>query len=130
MSQPNPNSGAHPQPTIFVVDDEPLLLDLAAAILQPMGFDVRIFRDPKMALKEFASRKPAIVVTDYAMGEMNGLDLVRECRLVNPGQKILLVSGTVDETIYEGVPMKPDRFLAKPYQVRDFIESVQELLAS
>jgi len=130
MSQPDSNSDARPQPTIFIVDDEPMLLDLAAAILQPMGFDVRIFRDPKMALKEFASSKPLIVVTDYAMGDMNGLDLVRECRRLNPRQKMLLVSGTVDETIYAGVPVKPDRFLAKPYQVRDFIESVQELIAS
>ena len=130
MNQPSSKSDARPQPTIFVVDDEPMLLDLAAAILQPMGYDVRIFRDPKMALKEFASSKPVIVVTDYAMGDMNGLDLVRECRRLNPRQKMLLLSGTVDETIYDGVPVKPDRFLAKPYQVRDFIESVQELIAS
>jgi CheY-like chemotaxis protein len=115
--------------TIFVVDDEPILLDLASAILQPLGFDVQTFRDPRKALRELPAAKPAVVVTDYAMGEMNGLDLVRECRRVNPGQKMLLVSGTVDETIYGGLPVKPDRFLAKPYQVRDFVESVQELAA-
>ncbi len=130
MSQSSSNNDARPQPTIFIVDDEPMLLDLAAAILKPMGFDVRIFRDPKAALKEFASSKPVVVVTDYAMGDMNGLDLVRECRRLNPRQKMLLLSGTVDETIYDGVQVKPDRFLAKPYQVRDFIESVQELIAS
>ncbi|HEX3889734.1 MAG TPA: response regulator [Verrucomicrobiae bacterium] len=115
--------------TVFVVDDEPLLLDLASAILQPLGFDVQTFRDPQQALREFQAAKPAVVVTDYAMGEMNGLDLVRECRRVNPRQKMLLVSGTVDETIYDGLPVKPDRFLAKPYQVRNFVESVQELAA-
>jgi len=130
MNQPDSKSDALPRPTIFVVDDEPMLLDLAAAILQPMGFDVRTFRDPKMALKEFASSKPVIVVTDYAMGEMNGMDLVRECRRINPHQKTLLLSGTVDETIYDGSTVKPDLFLAKPYQVRDFVESVQELIAS
>ncbi|HUZ07124.1 MAG TPA: response regulator [Candidatus Paceibacterota bacterium] len=130
MSQPGSNNDARPQPMIFIVDDEPMLLDLAAAILKPMGFDVRIFRDPKTALKEFASSHPVVVVTDYAMGDMNGLDLVRECRRLNPRQKMLLLSGTVDETIYDGVPVKPDRFLAKPYQVQDFIGSVQELIAS
>jgi CheY-like chemotaxis protein len=116
--------------TIFVVDDEPMLLDLAAAILEPLGFNVQTFRDPKIALQRFPAAKPVVVVTDYAMGEMNGLDLVRECRRVNPRQKTLLLSGTVDETIYDGVSAKPDRFLAKPYQVRDFIESVQGLIAS
>jgi hypothetical protein len=37
------------------------------------------------------------------------------------------VSGTVDETIYAGATEKPDRFLAKPYQIRDFVEAIQTL---
>ena len=57
-------------------------------------------RDPKEALAEYPAAKPAIVVTDYAMGEMSGLDLVRECKRINPRQKIILLSGTVDENIF------------------------------
>ncbi len=114
---------------IFVVDDEPMLLDLAAAILQPLGYEVRTFRNPQTALAEFSTAKPAVLVTDYAMGEMNGMDLVRECKRINPRQKILLLSGTVDEHIYADAAAKPDAFLAKPYQVRDFVESVQRLAA-
>lgn len=113
--------------TIFVVDDEPMLLDLAVTILQPLGFDVRTFRDPRKALAEYPAAKPVVVVTDYAMGEMNGLDLVRECRRINPRQKIILLSGTVDENIYANSQIKPDCFLAKPYQIRDFVETIQSL---
>jgi len=80
-------------------------------------------------LREFSAAMPAVVVTDYSMGAMNGLELVRECRGVNPRQKIMLVSGTVDEGIYRNEASKPDCFLAKPYQVRDFVEAVQELAA-
>ena len=114
--------------TIFVVDDEPMLLDLAATILQPLGFDVRTFRDPKRALAEYPASKPVVVVTDYAMGEMNGIDLVRECKRINPRQKTILVSGTVDEHVFADAQSKPDRFLAKPYQIPDLVESVQSLL--
>jgi len=116
-----------PPAMIFVVDDEPMLLDLATTILQPLGFTVRTFRDPKEALAEYPAAKPAIVVTDYAMGGMNGLDLVRECKRINPRQKTILLSGTVDENIFANAQSKPDRFLAKPYQIRDFVESIQEL---
>jgi len=131
MNQPKSNPGGNPPPTIFVVDDEPMLLDLAAAILQPLGFNVRTFRDPSAALTEFSTTEPtpAVIVTDYAMGAMNGLDLVRKCKSINPRQKIMLLSGTVDESIYAGESAKPDCFLAKPYQVRDFVESVQKLAA-
>ncbi|HTX23001.1 MAG TPA: response regulator [Candidatus Aquilonibacter sp.] len=129
MSEPGSNAVGNPPVTVFVVDDEPMLLDLAAAILQPLGFKVRTFRDPRLALTEFAAAQPppAIIVTDYAMGAMSGLDLVRECKRRNPRQKIILLSGTVDETIYAGESVKPDCFLAKPYQVREFVELVQKL---
>jgi DNA-binding NtrC family response regulator len=130
MSEPKFSDGANPAVTIFIVDDEPILLDLAAAILQPLGFKVRTFRNPREVLKEISSVKPAVIVTDYAMGEMNGLDLVRECKRVNPRQKMLLLSGTVDEKIYADAQAKPDRFLAKPYQVHELVESVQKLAAS
>ena len=129
MSQAQPASDAGQHPLIFVVDDEPMLLDLAAAILEPLGYQVRKFRDPQQALVEFTKAKPAVLVTDYAMGTMSGMDLVRECKRVNPRQKIMLVSGTVDEHIFADAPVKPDTFIAKPYQVSNFIESVQKLAA-
>jgi CheY-like chemotaxis protein len=113
--------------TIFVVDDEPMLLDLAALILQPLGYKVRTFSDPKKALAEYPAAKPVVVVTDYAMAGMNGLELVRECKRINPRQKTILLSGTVDEKIYADEQNKPDRFLAKPYQIPEFVESVQTL---
>jgi two-component system OmpR family response regulator len=117
-----------PPATIFVVDDEPMLLDLAAMILQPLGFKVRTFSDPKQALAEYPAAMPAVVVTDYAMGGMNGLELVRECKRINPRQKIILLSGTVDEKIFADAQTKPDHFLAKPYQIPEFIESIQAMV--
>lgn len=130
MNQTKANSDADKHPTIFVVDDEPMLLDLAAAILEPLGYEVRTFRDPQTALAEFATARPAVVVTDYAMGTMSGIDLIHECRRVNPGQKTMLVSGTVDEHIYADDAARPDTFLAKPYQVGEFVKSVQHLAES
>jgi DNA-binding response OmpR family regulator len=129
-NQSKSGAAANSQVTIFVVDDEQMLLDLAVAILQPLGFDVRTFRDPRMALKEFPAAKPAVIVTDYAMGEMNGLDLVRECKRVNPKQKMILCSGTVDADIYADLPLKPDRFLVKPYPIHELIETIRALAAS
>jgi two-component system cell cycle sensor histidine kinase/response regulator CckA len=115
--------------TIFVVDDEPMLLEMAVMILEPLHFRVRTFRDPQTALAEFsaANPRPALIVTDYAMHSMTGMDLIRECRRIHPKQKIILLSGTVDENIYTEAEAKPDRFLAKPYQVSDFVTLIQSL---
>jgi two-component system cell cycle sensor histidine kinase/response regulator CckA len=115
--------------TIFVVDDEPMLLEMAVMILEPLHFRVRTFRDPQTAVAEFsaANPRPALIVTDYAMHSMSGMDLIRECRRIHPKQKIILLSGTVDESIYTKAEVKPDRFLAKPYQVSDFVTLIQSL---
>ena len=115
--------------TIFVVDDEPMLLEMAVMILEPLHFRVRTFRDPQTAVAEFsaANPRPALIVTDYAMHSMSGMDLIRECRRIHPKQKIILLSGTVDENVYTQAEAKPDRFLAKPYQVSDFVTLIQSL---
>jgi len=106
------------------------LLDLAVMILQPLGFHVRTFRDPRLALTEFESTspRPAVIVTDYAMHTMTGLDFIRECRHINPQQKIILVSGTVGEDIFAGSDVRPDHFLAKPYQAGALTSLVRSLM--
>jgi two-component system cell cycle sensor histidine kinase/response regulator CckA len=131
MASMNGNSSNNAPVTIFVVDDEPMLLEMAVMILEPLHYKVRTFRDPQTAIAEFsaANPRPALIVTDYAMHSMNGMDLIRECRRIHPKQKIILLSGTVDESIYTKAEVKPDRFLAKPYQVSDFVTLVQSLAA-
>ncbi|HEX9047322.1 MAG TPA: response regulator [Verrucomicrobiae bacterium] len=125
----SPSHNAH-QPTLFVVDDEPMLLELAEAVFSPMGYLVRTYRDPETALKEFGSLHPDVVITDYAMGRMNGMDLIRECRRLNPRQKMILLSGTVDEHVFADAPFKPDQFITKPYQIQELTERVRSLIAA
>ena len=117
-------------PTIFVVDDEVLLLDLAEALLTPLGCTVRKFSDPEEALREFPKAAPVVVITDYAMGRMNGMDLIRECRRLNPRQKTILISGTVDGEVFAGAPVKPDAFVAKPYDIAQMVNIVREMMAA
>jgi CheY-like chemotaxis protein len=116
---------------IYVVDDEPMLLELALVILQPLGYEVRTFRNPDSAIEAFAVAHPppALIITDFSMHATNGLDLIQACRRVQPGQRILLVSGTVDERIYREAVEKPDRFLPKPYLPQDLASAVKALVA-
>src|ERR1051326_3325058 len=93
--------GPRPKPLVFVVDDEPILLELAVNILSTAGFDTKGFTDPATAVRAFAAAnpRPALVITDYAMGALTGTDLIRECRRIVPQQKIILLSGTADESV-------------------------------
>jgi DNA-binding NtrC family response regulator len=115
------------EPVVFVVDDEQILLDLAEMILKPAGFSVRTFQDPRKALAEYAVAAPSVFITEYAMGALNGLEVIEECRRLHPDQKIIMVSGTVDESIYDNTGIKPDCFIAKPYDPHHLISTVRKL---
>ncbi len=114
---------------LFVVDDEPLILELALLTLEPMGYQVRTFLNPESALQAFVNNQPDLVITDYAMGRMSGMDLIRECRRIRPNQKIILVSGTVDEQVFADARVRPNRFICKPYHLADFSSCIKEVLA-
>ena len=109
-----------------------MLLDLAEMILEQAGFKVCLFHDPKEALSAYISSKPApdVLVTDYAMAKMTGMDLIRECKRLNPLQKTILLSGTVDESVYADSPIKPDYMMTKPYQIQKLVEMIRSLVAS
>ncbi len=119
------------KPLVYVVDDEAMLLELATVILEPLGYEIATFRDPEAALEAFtrAKPRPVLLITDYAMHNMNGMDLIQECRRLEPAQKILLLSGTVGPEIFQQAPARPDRFLAKPYHARQLVDLVRGMLS-
>lgn len=115
---------------IFIVDDEPTLLELAEYILEMEGFRFEKFEEPKKALAAFqaAEPKPDLVITDYVMLGMDGLELVGECKRIQPELKSILVSGTVQEEVVHRSPVKVDRFLRKPYLAQEFLDSIRDVL--
>ncbi|HTR40681.1 MAG TPA: response regulator [Pseudomonadales bacterium] len=125
----NHHTENRPAPVVFVVDDETMLLDLAEVILKPEGFTVRTFQSAESALAEYAAAKPppCAIITDYAMGGMNGMEFIRQCRQLHPHQRTILVSGTVDEDIFANAETKPDCFLSKPYNAEQFVSTVRTL---
>lgn len=135
MNERKPNANSKPDTDaklIYVVDDEPMLLELASVILQPLGYAINTFRDATSALQAYTAAKsfPALVITDYSMHAMNGMDFIKACRQIHPRQKVLLISGTVGEDIFRDAPEKPNQFIAKPYHAKQLIEAVQALFAS
>jgi len=61
---------------------------------------------------------------------MNGMELIKSCRQIQPHQKIVLISGTVGEDIFRNSPEKPDQFLAKPYHSKQLVDAVEALLGA
>lgn len=124
------NVGRCARQLIYVVDDEPMLLDLARRVLEAEGYEVKTYRDPTAALLAYRrlKRKPVLILTDYHMRTMSGLELTAACRRLNPDVKVALLTGTVDASMLGGLQDPPDGFLRKPYGHRELLRLVRRLL--
>jgi DNA-binding NtrC family response regulator len=116
---------------IFIVDDEALLGQLAETVLTEAGFRTRTFLDPVDALRAVRDgERPDVLVTDFVMGSMTGIELIEGCKSVHPKLRTILLSGTVNETEVSSHATQPDLFIPKPYRVGAFVKSVIELIKS
>ena len=126
----NTSPAPHKPAMIFLVDDHPTLLDLAEVSLKPDGYSLRKFEDPEVALEAFlnARVKPDLLITDYAMGKLNGIELIERCKAAKPDLKCIIISGTAGAEIVLGATVKVDRYLGKPYQPLSLAEMVRRVL--
>ena len=126
-----PSHKRNEPPLILIVDDHPQLLQMAEMLLTGEGYQCRLFSTPEEVLKVMAAEqlRPDLLLTDYEMGSMNGLELVERCRSTIPGLKTILVSGTVEEAMVLCHPVKVNQFLSKPYQPQALLSLVRSLLA-
>lgn len=117
-------------PLIFVVDDTPELTEMAEIVLSNAGYRCKIFSDPQEVVKTILSggESPDLLLTDYDMGAMNGLELVEECRRTLPDLKVLLLSGTIEAAIILKHSVKVNQFLGKPYQPAQLVALVKSIL--
>jgi CheY-like chemotaxis protein len=83
-------------PTILLVDDNRDGLMVRSSLLEELGYRVQSARNGEEGLKLFESSNFDVVVTDYKMPRMNGLELIEKIRLVNPNARIILLSGFVE----------------------------------
>jgi DNA-binding NtrC family response regulator len=115
---------------IYVVDDEPMVGEVVEILLQMEGFQPKLFQDPAVALMDFlaANPRPTLLITDFVMGSMNGMELIDNCKRIQPELKTILFSGNVGERITSSYSVKPDRFVSKPFQPKVLIEVIRSLL--
>jgi DNA-binding NtrC family response regulator len=85
-----------PVKSVFVVDDEPVIVMTVVAILNREGFHAEGFKNAETTLQAVNSGGPDLLITDVAMPGMNGVDLAIRFQTLCPDCKIILLSGHID----------------------------------
>ena len=98
---------------VLVADDEPNIRKLLAATLAPQGYEVTAACDGDEA-RDFLRREPfEVVITDAQMPGLNGIDVLRFAKLMNPACQVFVITG-------HGGPEMQERALA--YGAADYIQ--------
>lgn len=115
---------------IYIADDEEVVLELVSRCLEKAGYPAKAFDNPVVAYAAFAlaPQKPDLLIVDYAMPEMDGLELLRRCRGLAPKLKALSISGTLTADMVRGAETKLDAFLRKPFTNTELLAAVQLLI--
>ncbi len=96
MSVRKNSSTTSPLGKILLVDDNKLGLSARKCVLEELGHRIATAANGAEALEQFAKEHFDLVVTDYKMPKMDGLELIGKLRKAAPGLPIILVSGFVD----------------------------------
>lgn len=116
-----------PHKSVLLVDDEKAYTDLMAQMIEDhLDCRVSTFTHPVDALKALAETRPAVIVTDYHMPEVNGLDFIRQASAVIPTASFVLMTGhNLDGSESELARLTSLRgFLAKPFSWRTLADEI------
>lgn len=130
--KPAKDSAAMPQTDyplkILVVDDDPSDLNILSSLLTYAGHKVTTAKNGKKALQVALTHRPQVIVTDWMMPELNGLELCKALRRAEETNQIyvIMLTGCEDENhILQAFDSGADDYVVKPFQPRTMLARVQ-----
>lgn len=114
---------------ILVVEDEQRVAELLKRGLEESGYQVVVAYDGTMGLRLFKSGTYHLVLSDVVLPKMDGFELCKEIRKMNPVVPILMLTalGTTDDKL-EGFDAGADDYLVKPFDFRELNARINVLL--
>ncbi|MCC7009717.1 MAG: response regulator [Acidobacteria bacterium] len=115
--------------TILIVDDEPDTLVVLDWLLCAEGFDVQTAAEGAQAWATFQDRHPDLVITDYMMPRMDGLELARRIR-ASAGPRVPIILASAAAKLPPPDAGEYDVAIRKPIDFTALVDAIKQLLAS
>jgi len=115
---------------ILVIDDERMILDMTEETLGSSGYRVLTAANGKEGVALYARQANQVhaVLVDMMMPQMDGLAVIQALRRMNPGVKILAMSGVPREGGDDPVQKMAQNFLSKPFTAATLLRALREIL--
>jgi DNA-binding response OmpR family regulator len=116
---------------IYVVDDEPDMVELLATVLKGEGHEVETYTDGRAALARVLEEPPELLLLDLMMPDLDGFELLKLLRLDSRGRHVvvLIVSArTGHRAQLETLQLGANAYIYKPFSPRELAMQVRQLL--
>jgi CheY-like chemotaxis protein len=112
---------------ILCIDDEPIPLELRCDLLKRAGYRIVVAGSGTEGIQLFSAQQFDLVVLDYWMADMDGLEVAEKLKDINPKVPIVMVSGY--RSILDEAIRKIDKWLVKgESEPEDLLSTISELL--
>jgi PAS domain S-box-containing protein len=118
---------------ILIAEDSPTQRELLKHYLSARGYSVSLAGDGKQALAAAIEKKPAMIITDVVMPEMDGYTLcgeIKSSEMLKDIPVVLLTSLSRPQDILRGLECGADSFIRKPYDDKYLVSRVEYILAN
>ena len=116
---------------ILVVEDDPDTIDLIAEQLEQAGYELAFARDGEEAILKTGGGPPDLVIMDYMMPRLDGLETTRyfKARFKDRFVPVMMLTAKGDsDSVAEGIRMGADEYTTKPYRAAELRERIARLL--
>jgi len=117
-----------PKTKILVIDDEPGILNLVKAYLEPEGYQVYTAESGPAGLQAARSFKPDLLVLDIMLPGMDGIELLSKLRRESDVYVILLTAKTEETDKIVGLSIGADDYVTKPFSPRELVARIKAAL--
>ena len=107
-----------PRNMVLLIDDETDFLEIMGEKIESWGYKVLKASDSEAAMKALADQRPDVIVLDYIMPDINGVELLRKIRGINKDVPVIMFTAKPDtEAIKESTELDITAFIPKlsPY---------------
>jgi DNA-binding response OmpR family regulator len=116
---------------VIVIDDEPFILMMIEDKLKKAKIDVTTLRESRNAFAVIKQEKPELIILDWMMPELSGIDL---CKMIKADPELqdipifMLTAKGQDSDEQQGIQCGVSRYITKPFSPRSLLEMVQEII--
>lgn len=131
-SQPGAVQSPAPLERILVVDDDEAIREYIKTVLEAEYYEVEVASDGKQAMEKVLRHPPDMIIVDYYMPQMNGLEFLQKLKSharLRHIPTIMLTASEIDQTEVQALDMGAEDWIQKPVRSASLLARIKRLLA-